>query len=686
MKKIKLFALAAFATLSINAFAADIVGGGSQAFSPLTYNFTIDETTNPKTYTATVSGLVQNITVPATVEIPDSVEMEVTLTSGADAGATVKRKFQVVGIEENAFAGTPAAAITAFTINAKGLATIGASAFAGTKITKLDLSKTVVANVKNWFGTTYKSGDTPAKTNTTLEEVTLSNVWTSIDGATAAPAPGAFGNCTALKTINFGKVPDAQMTSAGFTQTINKLAFENTILTGIVLSGTKVDAFPANGLLFAPAADRTKAAATQKNSSVKTVTLSKGFKNLNGALAYFTGLETLNLDSLTGTGAALNANELDSCIALKKVVIPANIAAVPGYAFNNCKALASVYFQPASSTLTSIAGYAFSSCAIDTITVPLIDDAGSTIAQAAFANCGSLTTFTVKAATVANLTTGTINSKAFVGCNDYITLVIPDGLLTKYETGEVSAPMHCKFKTASGADAKELTGTAYANGSGKYYVKYKNTGTKDIAIAAADAYVYAAYLNADYNTLDMIRFKTKKVNNVASYVISPDDVVLIVTDKEKVEYTTMTTNNGSTSWVAVAGTAGTYDEVNQLKIVTDAAGTTKAALETAAPVGVTSIYVWTNSEKKKTTGFQKLGSITNIKKDVLYVYANPAAGARLNIRWLDENGNVEEEVTAIQSIESAKAENGAIYNLAGQKVNAAYKGVVIKDGKKYMQK
>ena len=59
-----------------------------------------------------------------------------------------------------------------------------------------------------------------------------------------------------------------------------------------------------------------------------------------------------------------------------------------------------------------------------------------------------------------------------------------------------------------------------------------------------------------------------------------------------------------------------------------------------------------------------------------------SAGGRLNVVWLDGS----EEATAIQTVKKANAEKGAIYNLAGQKVNAAYKGVVIKDGKKYIQK
>ena len=42
--------------------------------------------------------------------------------------------------------------------------------------------------------------------------------------------------------------------------------------------------------------------------------------------------------------------------------------------------------------------------------------------------------------------------------------------------------------------------------------------------------------------------------------------------------------------------------------------------------------------------------------------------------------------TAIKTVKTGKKFEGAIYNLAGQKVNASYKGVVIKDGKKYIQK
>ena len=43
-------------------------------------------------------------------------------------------------------------------------------------------------------------------------------------------------------------------------------------------------------------------------------------------------------------------------------------------------------------------------------------------------------------------------------------------------------------------------------------------------------------------------------------------------------------------------------------------------------------------------------------------------------------------VDGIQSPSLNKTDNGAIYNLKGQKVNSNYKGIVISQGKKYIAK
>ena len=46
----------------------------------------------------------------------------------------------------------------------------------------------------------------------------------------------------------------------------------------------------------------------------------------------------------------------------------------------------------------------------------------------------------------------------------------------------------------------------------------------------------------------------------------------------------------------------------------------------------------------------------------------------------------DEETTGITNVNAAESNDGTLYNLAGQKVNAAYKGIIIKNGKKYLVK
>lgn len=41
--------------------------------------------------------------------------------------------------------------------------------------------------------------------------------------------------------------------------------------------------------------------------------------------------------------------------------------------------------------------------------------------------------------------------------------------------------------------------------------------------------------------------------------------------------------------------------------------------------------------------------------------------------------------TGISSVKSEAAQNGKTYNLAGQQVSDSYKGLVIKNGKKYVK-
>ena len=57
------------------------------------------------------------------------------------------------------------------------------------------------------------------------------------------------------------------------------------------------------------------------------------------------------------------------------------------------------------------------------------------------------------------------------------------------------------------------------------------------------------------------------------------------------------------------------------------------------------------------------------------------SSSAVNVKVIDLSGT-----DGIETVKASKAFDGAIYNLAGQKVNANYKGVVIQNGKKFIQK
>jgi hypothetical protein len=44
------------------------------------------------------------------------------------------------------------------------------------------------------------------------------------------------------------------------------------------------------------------------------------------------------------------------------------------------------------------------------------------------------------------------------------------------------------------------------------------------------------------------------------------------------------------------------------------------------------------------------------------------------------------ETDGLQSVEASVSDNAPVYNLSGQKVGKSYKGIIIRNGKKYINK
>ncbi len=522
----------------------------------------------------------------------------------------------------------------------------------------------------------------------TLTEVVLPETWTTIQTK-------AFMNCPNLATINFGK--------AKATQTIETLAFLGTGLTALDFTDSKVNVLPAKLLIDG---DKVK-----KNETLKSVTLLKTFSDLKNNFANCTALTAIDLTYVT----TLNAGEFAGS-GLTTIDIPSAFSTIPAGTFENCAALTKVTFNHDKATFTSIGERAFAGCAaLTSFTVPSVmpydvaNTATKGVYDNAFADCSSLTSFTYKPTIGSNAVKKVVSDNAFLGCNDGITFyTVKEYAEAQKVSGTIVAPMHTTFSYESNpdsegsTDAKELTAKQFkqTGKTGMYFCKYQDTKA-NIKIAKADAKVYAAYNDDTDGSIIMQAFKPVG----GYYHIAGGDNVLILSTKAKIAYetsaavagkvtvttwtdadkTTIATAGDGSSWLASAA-KGVGVAENMLKYVSDENGEKRSAIEAklTGDFAGFSIYAWANTEAF--TGWKKITSGTTFPQNTLYIFAKPAADG-VRVIWLDENGNIEDETTAIQGIESVEeAGNGASYNLAGQKVNAAYKGVVIKDGKKYMMK
>lgn len=83
--------------------------------------------------------------------------------------------------------------------------------------------------------------------------------------------------------------------------------------------------------------------------------------------------------------------------------------------------------------------------------------------------------------------------------------------------------------------------------------------------------------------------------------------------------------------------------------------------------------------KFDTPAFAQVQKDQDIPAKKGYIVLKGASAAKYSICFDDE-------ATGIHTIEAASAANGAMYNLAGQRVDKAYKGIVIVNGKKYLNK
>ena len=165
-------------------------------------------------------------------------------------------------------------------------------------------------------------------------------------------------------------------------------------------------------------------------------------------------------------------------------------------------------------------------------------------------------------------------------------------------------------------------------------------------------------------------------NGLKAYTIKVDE------DNQKVAYTEFTGVVPAGKAVLVCGTEGQKYELTPATEKADATFATDLEVSNGnVKSDGTNFYGFTT--KDGVSGFVRVAKDVAVPlgKGYLQLTGNTAAAP------VFYSINIGGGTTGIGQVEVEKAtENGAIYNLAGQRVDASYKGVIIKNGKKYVNK
>ena len=680
MKKFKLFALAAFAMLSTNAMAAVV----THSNGTFTYTYDAADATVDVIITGFVAELPaanqQTVVIPTqvykqdnttkinvtmigkeafkgntniqTVTIPDTNVKKI--GSGAFNGCTslttvtIGKAVTTIGTDASsgAFEGCTSLATVNFTARGEAdpaLATLEAGTFKETVIATLDLTGTKMTTLNKLF----------EDLNTTLTSVKLPATLTTIkDGAFASlallPDTGIdWSACDADLTIGDG--------AAG--------VFAGSPLIKTVTLPAKVVAIAKNALAnsniqsLTITSNATAGAPTIKEvgaTKLTTLTVKGAFKGVIGdndaTKPAFTSLTTVTFESTVAAGA-ITKGAFSSCTKLATVNFNGDLAAKA--------VLEGAFAKQAGDTYALTVNYP--NATDESPVNPFEDDAFS--AAGAEGNYATLVTTT-----------------AFNG-----VFKAEDGAAAHSNTANVgvySLKVSAPEELAETANLKVFT-----KGSSKYYyakfissANYKIQAKQD----GATVVVYGAYADTD-GTIYMENLKI-----IGGFYCIPANTPVIVksTSNADVVVTALSTADDS----RMKDAAGNWSN----KISVKAANTTGLAVKDATTDGYETYFLapiadygfkWSKFKDERiiygnVAANQFKSTTGEAKVDFLIECKIQTAGARIKVVWLDGS---EDETTAIQTVKTV-AEDGAIYNLAGQKVNASYKGVVIKDGKKYIQK
>lgn len=213
---------------------------------------------------------------------------------------------------------------------------------------------------------------------------------------------------------------------------------------------------------------------------------------------------------------------------------------------------------------------------------------------------------------------------------------------------------------ATGEIVVSLNGTKAACYLGSITVTYMEDDGKpeSLTISAGGYATYSADYAVNYSELGL-----------TAYTLTVDEPKNTVTAKE------------FTGVVPAGGAVLVKGDASKAYTLTPATTEGDATFATALLTGATKAdgtqYGFTS--KSGTPAFAQVQPGQDIPAKKGYIVLSGASAAKYSICF-------DGEATGIHTIEAASAANAAMYNLAGQRVDKAYKGIVIVNGKKYLNK
>jgi hypothetical protein len=582
-------------------------------------------------------GAFQKCTALATITIPAGT----TLANGDNALADLE-ELQLGGV----FAGCSALATVVFEGDETALpTTIGDYTFEGTALTEVRLPDNVNFNFTAGDPNTYY-GVGAFKDCATLKKF--------IGGRGMTFVPQAFEGCNGLKTVSIpGTVAEivpeafkglAKLATVTFNygegdelDIIGESAFEDCVaLTAIDLSLTQLDNLDNENVF-------------KGCTALATIKLPAEMNSLRGA-SIFEGTAIAKLDaSMVGWDGTMDGDD-----PVPSVV---NI-------FGSNEENPNVTLKTLKLGDAVIAEQAFAYCQkLKTVTV----EAPAEILDGAFDHCSALTTFTYAPEDALNL--GFVGETAFSGCTPYVLFDTNNNWVDAYP----KAPLNTTYpKDLVPTTVKTVQDKANAN---QFVAKFASP-SYNVIFNADDVKLYSVYVDGETAYFQALRTRNGK------YFVSAFEHVILKTEAAA-EVSFTIDSYADNPWVDEdAGNCLGFDDVQCLYVDGELAD-----IQDLLGMGAGDyLYRLTNTASQG-FGFTSYTG-KDIKANQFFVSSTkkPADAARLNVVWLDEDGNVETDATAIKSIKNANSSSDAIYNLQGVRVQKAQKGLYIQNGKKFAVK